>query len=83
VTYVNKHKHYWAYCNHCECPMVICGNCGNNCCNGGTGQYADGTSCDICLDAYTFQDLGPPEDWVVPTTPAPIPPKPNMFYVKG
>jgi hypothetical protein len=33
--------------------MVICGKCGNNCCNGGYGN--DG-KCDACPSAYEEQD---------------------------
>jgi hypothetical protein len=46
--------HYWTYCNHCETDVVICGVCGNNCCNGGYGQV-DGKTCEACPSAYQMQ----------------------------
>ncbi len=39
-------------------PMVICGKCGNNCCNGGYGTLPDGSKCDACPSAYDMQDKG-------------------------
>jgi uncharacterized CHY-type Zn-finger protein len=45
--------HRWSYCSHCRRDMVICGKCGNNCCNGGYGN--DG-KCDACPSAYEEQD---------------------------
>lgn len=42
-----------------ECPMcgehIECGYCGNNCCNGGTGNLPDGSECG-CQEAYNIQD---------------------------
>lgn len=37
-------------------PMVVCGKCGNNCCNGGFGKLPDGSKCDACPSAYAMQD---------------------------
>lgn len=37
-------------------PRVICGKCGNNCCNGGYGELVDGSQCDACPSAYDKQD---------------------------
>lgn len=48
-------NHYWEYCNHCHASMVVCGKCGNNCCNGGYGEI-DGVQCDACPEAYAMQD---------------------------
>lgn len=42
--------HTWAICAMCG-PMVRCGFCGNNCCNGGSG---DGCP-DKCAAAYAMQ----------------------------
>jgi hypothetical protein len=42
---------YVQYCEHCQCPVVICGKCGNNTCNGGYG-IVDGLPCDQCPSAY-------------------------------
>ena len=46
----------WAWCRTCDRAAVICPKCGNNCCNGGSGQV-DGELCDICNLAYQYQDL--------------------------
>ena len=47
----------WDFCTMCG-PMVICGHCGNNCCNGGSG-----TDCpDRCASAYAMQEKGPPNE---------------------
>ncbi len=44
-------QHRWDICEMCG-PMVRCGNCGNNCCNGGSG---DGCP-DKCDAAYAMQE---------------------------
>lgn len=54
-------KHRWEYCDHCETMIVICGFCGNNCCNGGYGEILDSESstkieCPHCASAYDLQD---------------------------
>lgn len=51
-----KTKHFIDYCGLCQCYMVRCGVCNNNCCNGGSGEI-DGVTCQDCLDAYAIQDL--------------------------
>jgi len=51
-------KFIWKWCDLCECMMVICPKCGNNCCNGGYGKDIMGEECDVCELAYQFQDLG-------------------------
>jgi hypothetical protein len=48
--------HRWDVCGHCG-PMVVCGYCGNNCCNGGSN---DGCP-DGCASAYEMQKLATPE----------------------
>ncbi len=53
--------HYWSYCNLCETNMVICGTCGNNCCNGGYGQI-NGKQCPDCPFAYQLQSEGLEEE---------------------
>jgi len=56
-------EHHWEYCDVCERKVVICGKCGNNCCNGGYGKVM-GTEpgvmieCDACPSAYEIQDKG-------------------------
>lgn len=45
-----KSKHTLSYCNLCEHDIVICYNCQNNCCNGGS-------KCQYCEEAYEHQDL--------------------------
>lgn len=58
----------WKYCAVCEKMMVICPDCGNNCCNGGTGKLPSGEECG-CEAAYQFQkenhDKAPPrpDNW--------------------
>ena len=47
--------HYWDWCSLCERDVVICGKCGNNCCNAVYGTMADGTECDACPSAYEMQ----------------------------
>lgn len=49
--------HRWDYCDLCEVEIVMCGKCGNNCCNGGYGEV-DGKKCDACPSAYELQALG-------------------------
>lgn len=48
-------KHTWDICPMCG-PMVRCGTCGNNCCNGGRGELPDGSPCPDCHEAYEIQD---------------------------
>lgn len=51
-----KKEHRWEVCSMCG-PMVVCGNCGNNCCNGASGKTgSQSIDCD-CDDAYDMQDL--------------------------
>jgi hypothetical protein len=78
---MNKHGHYWAYCNHCQRPIVICGNCGNNCCNATFGEYPNGSECQICDDAYDFQSLGLGDNPVIDFANAPEPTNPNRFIL--
>lgn len=48
--------HTLDYCLTCRTYMVLCANCGNNCCNGSTGEFSRGTKCiDACNDAYRVQ----------------------------
>ena len=50
-------KHSWIYCDLCEDDVVVCGKCGNNCCNGMYGQF-DGVACDACPSAYELYFKG-------------------------
>lgn len=54
-------NHKIAYCGTCRQNMIICGTCGNNCCNGGSGQI-DGKLCPDCDEAYDIQT----EYWASP-----------------
>jgi hypothetical protein len=36
---MKKHGHKFWFCKTCKRPTIICGYCGNNCCNGGCGGY--------------------------------------------
>lgn len=47
--------HRISFCGGCDCFMIICGKCGNNSCNGGSGEV-NGKPCPDCDDAYCFQD---------------------------
>lgn len=52
-------EHRWSYCSHCMTAMVLCGRCGNNSCNGGTGDDCP----DECADARAFEAANaPPAD---------------------
>ena len=51
-----KSKHSVAFCELCDTNMVICATCGNNCCNGGSGQV-DGKTCPDCDEAYEHQKI--------------------------
>lgn len=49
-------EHAWAFCPSCLVVMVLCGHCGNNTCNGGSGD-----SCpDRCASARAFEKAGEP-----------------------
>lgn len=52
-------KHILDYCRLCECAMVRCATCNNNCCNSTYGPNAAGIemACPDCPDAYDMQDL--------------------------
>jgi hypothetical protein len=49
-------QHRLSFCEQCECMMITCGVCGNNCCNGCTGMI-DGVPCYACREAYEHQDI--------------------------
>jgi len=44
------------WCESCGGVFVRCPKCGNNTCNGGSGQDEDGNKCKICLIAYDLRD---------------------------
>lgn len=46
----------WKWCTVCQTMMVICPNCGNNCCNAGIG-YLDENQ-DVLESQYTINDDG-------------------------
>lgn len=49
---MSTHKRRW--CTECVRWVVICGVCGNNVCNGGSGKSAGlHPTCD-CEEAYAF-----------------------------
>jgi hypothetical protein len=50
-------KHSIGYCNQCECDVVFCAACGNNCCNGTYGEGPNGKWCPDCPNAYDVQDM--------------------------
>lgn len=57
-----KTKHTLDYCYGCECFMVICFACGNNCCNSAYGSIGGSPAdqhlpvCPECPNAYDVQD---------------------------
>lgn len=53
-----EQSHYWDWCGVCQGRVVICGKCGNNCCNGSYGTLPGGLRCDACPSAYAMQDRG-------------------------
>jgi hypothetical protein len=64
-----------SWCELCQVNGIICGKCGNNCCNGGYGTLRDGSPCDVCPSAYTEQDrlwAGDPYTPISPHSPNPI-----------
>jgi len=48
-------KHHISFCDLCQTDIIICGKCGNNCCNGGYGTLPDGSTCNLCPSAYAKQ----------------------------
>lgn len=46
-------RHTLSHCELCKTDMVICADCGNNCCNALTGEI-DGKRCG-CKEAYAHQ----------------------------
>lgn len=62
-TIVSDNLHYWSFCDHCDSNVVICGRCGNNCCNGCYGEEmgpepGEMIPCRGCLSAYELQAKG-------------------------
>lgn len=49
-----KHKYKW--CNTCKCYTTICGYCGNNGCNGGSGDNCF----DDCKSAREWRKVNKP-----------------------
>lgn len=47
---MKMHDHKFGWCNMCG-PHIVCGYCGNNCCNGGSGDKCK----DNCDEAYEIQ----------------------------
>lgn len=45
------HGHTFDYCRRCDVTMIVCGYCGNNCCNGGSRDNCK----DDCDEAYEIQ----------------------------
>lgn len=54
TNYIKYRGHKWDWCAVCDCACVICGTCGNNCCNGTNG-------CEDCDSAYELQLNAPPD----------------------
>lgn len=48
-------EHKWELCSMCG-PMIVCGTCGNNSCNGGMGHLPDGKECPDCESSWKLHD---------------------------
>ncbi len=46
----------WKYCTTCQVDYIECPECGNNCCSGGHGEDSQGNECEVCKEAYEYQD---------------------------
>jgi len=55
-------RHTLSFCGGCG-EMVVCADCGNNCCNASTGNRPDGIRCG-CDEAYKHQAMF----WAEPTS---------------
>ena len=80
-------KHRWDICPMCG-PMVICGKCGNNCCNGGYGEIFGPepgvmVPCDMCASAYDLQSAGEPIGPLAEVFVEPVPPLNPSRYWEG
>lgn len=73
--------HSWAVCGMCGI-MVRCKTCGNNCCNGGYGELADGSKCPDCPSAYEKQDKQLPPRWMRPIDQHDFAARPNKHLRK-
>lgn len=51
-----RSRHTLSHCDLCQCDIVICADCGNNCCNVSTQVLDDGSMCG-CQEAYAHQDV--------------------------
>jgi DNA-directed RNA polymerase subunit RPC12/RpoP len=55
--------HRWVFCDDCRIETVICGTCGNNVCNGWSGEFDDGKGgvmrCPDCESAYRLWQSTP------------------------
>jgi hypothetical protein len=70
-----SYNHFWSKCDLCG-DRVICGNCGNNACNGGVGRYKDGTTCPACDSAYKIMQADDPKKILIPLSQWPSFPNP-------
>ena len=52
----NKYNFQWEWCDQCEDWFIRCPKCGNNSCNGGSGEV-DGEDCDVCSLSHSYQSL--------------------------
>ncbi len=53
--------HAWVVCMMCG-PTIMCGTCGNNCCNGGRGRWPHGSDipCLDCVSAHRKNEYDDP-----------------------
>ena len=56
-------EHRWIFCETCDIETVVCGRCGNNVCNGGSGEVGNGKGgtkpCPECESAYQLWKATP------------------------
>lgn len=51
-----RSRHTLSHCDVCQCDIVICADCGNNCCNASTQVLENGATCG-CEEAYEHQAI--------------------------
>lgn len=58
-------KFEFGWCELCKTAFIYCPKCGNNGCNGGSGEL-NGEVCDVCDLAHQYQQLA----WETKTVPS-------------
>jgi hypothetical protein len=47
----------WGWCGLCKSAFLYCPVCGNNSCNGGSGELENGEDCPYCIMTYQYDEL--------------------------